>query len=55
MNLDQLTHPQTTWSSFIGVEQDDGTINWELDNSTTMNFNTATNSFDFSTSQVGFH
>ena len=39
---------------FIGVEQDDGTINWELDNSTTMNFNTATNSFDFSTSQVGF-
>jgi hypothetical protein len=39
---------------FIGVEQDDGTINWELDNSTTMNFNAATNSFDFSTSQVGF-
>ncbi len=38
---------------FIGVEQADGSINWEPVPSTDMQYNPATDSYEFSTDQVG--
>jgi hypothetical protein len=39
---------------FMGLEQQDGSVNWMLDTSVTINFNTQTNTFDFFTTEIGF-
>ena len=39
---------------FTGVEQQDGSILWEEDNQSTFQYNQQTNSYDFSTSSIGF-
>ncbi len=49
-----VTTAESDMQFFIGQQSENGSINWEVDESQEMTYNTVTDSYDFSTSSVGF-